>query len=178
MTPRVVDESQMPAALDAEIRRGLCLCFPPDVPIFSLTRAWHGSAPAYNVVIDDGPTVLAHVGVVDRSIRVGPTPIRVAGVQNVYVLPEARGRGLAQVVMVEAMAEAGRRRFDVGLLFCEPKLERVYLDCDWRSLGPREVVRVEEGREIPIPAKNIAMFYPLAAAAFPDGLIHLGGNDW
>jgi hypothetical protein len=76
------------------------------------------------------------------------------------------------------MHEAGRRGFDMGLLFCVPKLEKVYLDCDWRSLGPREVVRVEDGREIPIPAKNIAMFYALSVTAFPDGLIHLCGNDW
>jgi GNAT superfamily N-acetyltransferase len=178
MTPRIVDETQMPAALDAEIRRGLCVCFPPDVPIFSLSRAWHGSLPAYSVALDEGPVVLAHVGVVDRVIRVGQTPLRVAGVQNVYVLPEGRGRGLARAVMVEAMHEAGRRAFDTGLLFCVPKLEKVYADCGWQSLGPREVVRVEDGREIPIPAKNIAMFYALSVADFPDGLIHLCGNDW
>jgi GNAT superfamily N-acetyltransferase len=178
MTPRVVDESQMPAELDAEIRRGLCVCFPPDVPIFSVGRAWHGSAPVFSVVLDEGLQVLAHVGVVDRTIRVGQTSIRVAGVQNVYVLPEARGRGLARAVMVEAMNEAGRRGFDMGLLFCVPKLEKVYADCGWQSLGPRDVVRVEDGREIPIPAKNIAMFFPLTVAAFPDGLIHLCGNDW
>lgn len=172
------DETQMSPEADARIRAGLSVCFPKDVEIFSRTRAWHGSAPEYSAVLEDADRIVAHAGVVRRSIAVGGRPVVVAGVQNVFVLPECRGKGLSGRVLNAAMAEAERRRFDCGLLFCVPALKRVYEGCGWEDLGQREVVRVEEGRELPLPGENIAMFYPLRVGTFPEGLIHLCGNDW
>ena len=102
----------------------------------------------------------------------------VAGVQNVFAVPECRGRGLAELAMRAIMEEAGRRGRDQGLLFCLPKLERWYLRLGWFTLPDVPVTRVEDGRECPLPGKNIAMSYPLGMAAFPPGPIHLQGNDW
>ncbi len=76
------------------------------------------------------------------------------------------------------MLEARRRGFDCGVLFCVPELERLYARCGWQNLGEREVVRIEDGGELPLPGKNTTMFYPLRITAFPDGLVHLRGNDW
>ena len=178
MKMSVLDEARISPQTDAEIRAGLCACFPVDVPIFSQTRAWHGSGPEYSVVLEDADRVIAHVGLVRRTITVGETPLLVAGVQNVYVLPDCQGKGYSSRVLEEAMAEAGRRGFDCGLLFCRPSLAPVYTRCNWRDLGERQVIRVEEGRELPIPGKNIAMFYPIGVADFPEGMVHLRGNDW
>ena len=179
MNLKVVKEEDMTPALDAAIRRGLAVCFPEDAEAFSQTRAWHGSLAAWSVVLEHEGEVIAHAGVVDRTLRVGEREVRVAGVQNVYVLPEFRRRGLTSRLMEKAMTEAAARGFDVGLLFCVPELERVYLRSGWISLGPRETLRVDEtGAEVPLPAKNIAMFHPLRQPNFPHGLIHLQGNDW
>jgi GNAT superfamily N-acetyltransferase len=178
VSPRLIDETGMPPLLDAAIRASLCDCFPADTAVFHQTRAWHGSKPSFTVLLEKQNRVIAHVGVVDRTIRAGDTPLRVAGVQNVFVLPGFRGQGLSSQVLRTAMAEAARRDFDGGLLFCVPQLEKVYAPHGWQGLGWREVIRVEEGREIPIPDKNIAMFNPLRIAVFPDGRIHLQGNDW
>lgn len=174
----IVDERLMPEPLDAAIRKGLCACFPADAGVFSKTRAWHGSASSYSVVCEDGGEVVAHIGVVDRRISAGGSELRVAGVQNVFVLPSMRGTGLCGKLMASAMEEAARRDFDCGLLFCVPKLEKAYAASGWIGLGVREVTRIEDGREIPIPDKNIAMYRPLAEPGFPDGSINLGGNDW
>jgi len=174
----VIDERDMTPELDEEIRAGLCTCFPADAPAFSRARPWHGSAPEYSVVLQDGERVVAHAGVVNRTITVGGGPLRVAGVQSVYVLPEGRGKGLSAPVLEAAMEEAARRDFDCGLLFCVPSLQPVYARCGWQGLGPREVIRVEKGRELPIPDKNVTMFYPIRITAFPEGPIHLQGNDW
>ena len=174
----VIDEAEMSPSLDAAIREGLCLCFPADAAVFGQTRAWHGSRPEFSVVLREAERVVAHVGVVDRTIRVGETSLRVAGVQNVFVLPEHRGRGLSGQVLQAAMAQAAARHFEGGLLFCVPRLEKVYAACGWHGLGVREVVRTEDGRDISIPDKNIAMFYPLQISVFPAGLVHLRGNDW
>ena len=178
MQLRLIDETEMPPRLDEQIRAGLCVCFPADVAVFRHTRAWHGSPPEFSAVLEDAGRVVAHAGVVKREITVAGAPLLVAGVQNVFVLPEHRGQGLSARVLQAAMAEAGCRGLDCGLLFCVPKLTPIYARCSWHDLGERQVIRVEEGREVPIPGKNTAMFYPLRVAAFPTGLIHLRGNDW
>lgn len=175
---RVIEEREMPGDMDAEIRRGLCLAFPDDASIFAKTRVWHGSAPAWSVILRrDGP-VAAHVGVVDRTVTAGGAPVRVAGVMNVYVEAALRGGGLGKLVMRRAMEEAGRRGFDAGLLFCVRALEGFYASAGWTGLDGREVARVDGGREVPLPDKNMPMYHPLAAKEFPAGRLHLGGNDW
>jgi predicted N-acetyltransferase YhbS len=178
MEARIVDEREMSPELDAAIRRSLCICFPADAAVFAATRRWHGSAPAFSAVIEDGPEVIAHVGAVDRTVRFGAVPARAAGIQNVLVLPAHRGKGLSDAVMLAVQAEAARRGFDCGLLFCVPRLEKVYARVGWRTI-PNDAVRVDDdGAEAPIPGKNISMFLPLRLAAAPPGLLYLGGNDW
>ena len=179
MRLRILSETDIDEPLGAEIRRGLCLCFPGAVETFSHTRAWHGSGPVYTVVLEDVETVAAHVGVLDRTIRVGAEQVRVAGIQNVYVLPELRGRWLADQVMAAAMEEAARRDFEAGMLFCVPRLERLYGRMGWRPTGDAVIRRVDEnGADVPLPDENVGMYYPLGRETLGPGLIHLQGNDW
>lgn len=174
----IIDEREITPDLDLQIRRALCACFPNDEAVFSQTRQWHGSGPAFTVICREASRIVAHVGVVHRKVSVGAAALTVGGVQNVFVLPDCRGRGLVDDVMASSMQEASRRSYDCGLLFCVPELEKVYRRCGWHSLGERQVIRVEDGKELPLPGRNIAMWYPLRAASFPAGTIHLGGNDW
>ena len=179
MHTRVVDEIEVEAILDQRIREGLCLCFPRDAPVFSRTRAWHGSAPAWSVILEQDDRIVAHCGIVDRTIKVGNESLDIAGVQNVYVLPSFRGKGICDRVMNSAMEEASRRGYECGLLFCVPKLEKVYIRCGWRLLPNENVHRMDENGEILLlPVKNIAMFHPLKRRDFPAGAISLEGNDW
>ena len=178
MVLSLIPEAEMPPDVDARIREGLCRCFPPDVEIFSQTRAWHGCAPAWSVVLRDGEVIAAHVGIVDRTILAGGERVRVAGVQNVYSLPEYRGAGLGRRVLAAAMVEAGRLGMDGGLLFCTHRLERYYAADGWQTVPVRSVTRVEDGRDLPLPGKNITMYLPLARPALPGLDIHLQGNDW
>ena len=113
---QIIDESSITPDVDAAIRRSLCICFPADVGSFAKTRSWHGSGPTFSVLIEHHGQVIAHVGIVDRTVRFGPTPVRAAGVQNVIVLPAYRGKGLSDAVMTTAVAESRRRGFDLGVL--------------------------------------------------------------
>ncbi|GMV98558.1 MAG: GNAT family N-acetyltransferase [Phycisphaerae bacterium] len=179
MNLRIVPEDQVTAELDAEIRRGLCACFPTDAAAFSTTRAWHGSGPAFSVVLEEGSVVVAHVGVVDRTIDLDGRALRVAGVQNVYVLPEHRGRWLADQVMAAAMNEAGRTGYDCGLLFCVPRLTRLYARQGWRLLEGVDVTCLgPTGRDEPLPGQNVAMWYPLRVRELTGRRMHLCGADW
>jgi hypothetical protein len=174
----ILDEADMPPELDAQIRIDLCLCFPDDAEIYRQTRAWHGAVPAFTVICREVGRVVSHVGVVDRLITVGGAPLRVAGVESVYVLPEYRGQHRSRPVLVAAIEEAARRQLDCGLLFCLSELAKVYTACGWQAVGPRPIIRVEDVRELPLPAKNIVLFHPLRVRQLPEGLIDLGGNDW
>jgi GNAT superfamily N-acetyltransferase len=147
--------------------------------IFSLTRAWHGSHPAWSVLVEHGDSVVAHVGVVERQILVGRERVGIAGVQNAFVLPEHRGQGLFGQIMSAVLHEPRRRGLEFGLLFCTPEIGAKYALQGWRLLDDRTVTRLdEEGREQPLPAKNVTMYYPLAGHDLPPGDLHLQGNDW
>jgi predicted N-acetyltransferase YhbS len=179
MELNIVDESDVDVFLDQKIRNGLCVCFPEDVSVFSQTRAWHCSAPAWSVIMKEREKIIAHCGVVDRTIKAGEVPIRIAGIQNVFVLPDHRGKGLCDKVMNKAMEEAERRQYECGLLFCVPELEKVYARCGWKLLPRENVYRIDENGEVKaLPEKNIAMFHPLKRTIFPPGDISLEGNDW
>jgi GNAT superfamily N-acetyltransferase len=114
-----------------------------------------------------------------RTIRAGQTPLTVAGVQNVFVLPPHRKTGLADRLMTAAMDEARARSLDCGLLFCLPVLTRIYERTGWRLLSLRPVWATGEsqGRYL-LDDKNVLMFLPMKRPAFPDGPIDLNGDDW
>lgn len=177
-TPRIVDERDMTAELDASIRQGLCLCFPKDYGIFSSTRSWHGSSPAFSAMIQQDGRVVAHVGVVDRTVHIADEPARAAGIMNVFVLPQYRGCGLSDQVMSAAMKEAAARQFDLGLLFCIQPLLKVYARTGWIAVD-NPVIRTELGQDLPLPEGNQAMIFPLRLQTISTGaVLHLNGNDW
>ncbi len=173
----LIDERDISTEADAAIKALLCGCFPPDAAAFSISRHWHGTAPAYSLAHWKENRVVGHVGVVIREVRCGDTPALIAGIQNLAVAQELRGRGLAQQLMIEAMAEAAGRGVPFGLLFCVPRLEHFYASLGWQRTDV-SVTMIEYGKEVPIPGKNITMFKELGGKPFPGGDINLRGMDW
>ena len=179
MKIKIINETEITQGLDLKLKKILCRCFSNDAEFFAKSRAWHGSTPAWSVILDENDSIVAHVSIVDRTIKAGSILLRVAGIQNVSVLPEYRGQGLCKKVMLAAMKEAGKRDFDAGLLYCVPQLENAYIRYGWRLLSNKKIIRIDEnGKHIPFPVKNIAMFFPLKMQEFPRGSINLQGNDW
>jgi GNAT superfamily N-acetyltransferase len=176
--PQVIDETGISARLDAAIRDSLCRCFPDSHEVFSRTRAWHGSPPTWTVLVQEGETVIAHAGIADRTIRAGEQWLRVAGVQNVCVLPEFRGCGWMRSVMAVVAEEANQRGYDAGLLFCTLEVARRYQRLGWHLVS-RPVTRIDEhGQPQPLPQGNHILFCPLRLADLPPGILDLQGNDW
>jgi len=178
MKTEIFRESEIDEKLDAAIKKTLVTCFPRDRQVYAKTRAWHGSTPAFTVIIRTEKAVIAHLGVVDRTIKVKDQPLRVAGVQNVCVLPQYRGKQLSRLILTAAMSRAAKDRFDCGLLFTRQAIKKVYARTGWQDLGDVTVVRIDTGRETTRRRNSITMFYPINRAQFPKGPIHLQGNDW
>ena len=174
----VIDEPQVAPPLDAELRAFLMQAFQADAAVFAVTRHWHGSAPAYTVTARRDGALVAHAGVIVRDIRVGAQPLRIFGIQNMGVLPAARGTGAGLRVLAAVTREAARRGLAFGVLFCVPELERYYRRDGW-NLRPGTARMDYDGQaDIPIPDKNICMVKCLTPAVFPGGAIHLQGADW
>ena len=174
----LVEESGIDPATDAAVRELLCACYPGDGAVFSRSRHWHGSAPEWSFVARRGARAVGHVAVVVRTVSCAGRSAKIAGIQNLAVIPEFRKTGLSRRLMTAAMQEAARRGIRWGLLFCLPGLERLYASLGWKRLSVPVTQADEHGRSAPIPAKNIAMALELAGESFPPGAIDLQGRDW
>jgi predicted N-acetyltransferase YhbS len=174
----VIPEADITPDTDAAIRALLCVCFPQDEPAFSQSRSWHASDPSFSVVGRLHQRIVAHVGIVVRTIRVGQREVAVAGVQNLCVSPTHRGRGLAQAAMAHALDHARRRGLRFGLLFCVPELVPYYESAGWSRSDATITMLDETGQDSPLPEPNIGMHIAFGDESFPRGDIHLAGRDW
>jgi predicted N-acetyltransferase YhbS len=174
----IAGESKISAELDLAIRRLLCACFPADTGIFSRTRHWRGSAPAFSLIALRAGAALGHVGVVRRKILFGSELIPIAGIQNLAVRCDFRGSGLSQQLMIEAMLKAREDGAAHGILFCVPGLERFYASLGW-AVSLENILMFDcNGTSVSMPEKNICMTLPLRDTPVPPGTIHLQGADW
>jgi len=174
----LIPEREMPESIDRAIRQLLRQCFPADQEVFATTRAWHGSVPTFSVIHRRRDAVVGHVAIVIRTVRCRSTPVTVAGVESLCVAPSHRKTGLSAALMDRALKEAAKGGIRFGLLFCLPELQRFYGPLGWFRLDRPVTMLDADGREAPIPAKNITMAIQLAEEPFPEGPIHLQGPDW
>jgi predicted N-acetyltransferase YhbS len=174
----IIEESQISAALDVELRGFLMRAFPDGGTSFAQTRYWHGSAPVYSVIARLDGNVVAHAGVIVRDICVGKQPVHIYGIQNMGVLPEARGTGAGMRVLETVAGEAVLRGIAFGVLFCVPELERYYRRNGWEIRDVAVRMNYDGQDNVPIPGKNICMVKRLTDAVFPGSEIHVQGADW
>lgn len=176
----VIDEKDISDDLDIAIRHGLVECFPPDVEYFS-KQSWWYSRPEWRVLATNNKgEIIGHIAVVIRDVLVGrdSEPVKVAGIQSVFVRPKLQGTGLSDKIMKKTMQVAYEQDIDAGFLFCVPKLEKIYCRMGWQKIDADVLMQDEQGNTVPIPGKNIVMIYPLKRKNFPPGDVDLAGLDW
>ena len=175
---RVICESEIDKELDAQIRQGLCLCFPKDIEVFSKTRTWNNCPSTWTVMIEESNEIVAHLAIIDRTITVNGGQYRIAGIGNVFVLLEYRGQRLADKILKLAMEHSERLGFDFGILFTGSEVEKVYARNGWIKLEKLEIVRLEQNGKKSLWEHTGIMFYPLRLKEFPKGRINLEGPNW
>ncbi|MCK5000428.1 MAG: GNAT family N-acetyltransferase [Anaerohalosphaera sp.] len=174
---KVVAESEMDPATDAAIKQTLVTCFPHRHEEFSQVRTI-GNVPVLTTVIMDDEQALAHVAVIERTIKVGHLSIRVAGVASVCVLDGHRGKGLGDRVIKAAIKEAKNAGFDLGILFCAENVKAVYERNGWVDITKRRCTRHFDGTSEDMTPERIRMYHPLNMLRFPPGDIDLCGDKW
>lgn len=185
-TIRTLDESQIDATLDREIRRFLVETFPNWADIFRTRRAWHDARPVRTVLATvpanaSSPEsselsgvdfrVVGHVAVVERAITTcWNWRYAVAGVQGVSVAPDFRKTGLSTRLLDVALAESTALGYPFAVLFCREPLVPFYERNGWRL--PNDSMVMWKDRELPIHMQsNCPMYRELSGKTFPEGPI-------
>jgi predicted GNAT family N-acyltransferase len=132
-------------------------------------KEWHF------LVEEDGRAV-AHIGVLQTTVRVGEREISVGGVGGVVSVPEARGRGHVHAGMRRAAQfMCDELKVEAGMLFCLERLVAFYARQGWRLI--EETVEIEQPTGTIVSPMRV-MVLPCDGRAWPAGKIEVGGLPW
>lgn len=181
LTIKVIPEEDFPPQLDSQIKKQLVEAFPHSAWYLAENRGWKGTFPQWSVVVfDSEKSPIAHIGVIERTVTVGGDNFNIFGLQNVYVIEEYRGHGVADKMLSVIEGEALRRALHFGLLFCRPHVESLYLRGGWEPLGrPKIYLSNDEGEVVERPFVHDSLFFkPITLSQVPKGEIDFNGPDW
>lgn len=86
------------------------------------------------------------------------------------------------MLLKRAMDEARQENFDMGLLFCQEHVRKLYANLGWLKITGRELIlEIELGIRTEHPcesSRHDIMYYPLSINKLPDGPLDLHGRDW
>lgn len=179
MKIRVLKEEEIDDKLDAVIRDRLVFSFPNSQTSFKDTRNWRDNVPLFSVVMgDENDDIIAHLAVADKTILVGTEQLRIAGIANIFVMPDFRNRGYVGKILSSAMNEAKMLEFDFSLLFTGQETKKVYARYGWIEIIGQKCIIDKNGEESEMLPDSVPMYYPLTNKDFPVGTIYLQGDTW
>jgi predicted N-acetyltransferase YhbS len=116
-------DSTVDAALDAEIRALLTMCFtkPEDV-VFKDRRYFREPYPHRWVIRESKGSIVAHVGVHEKSVEASARLFRIGGIAEVCVHPDYRSRGFVRAMLACVHDWLIRHGFDFAVLFGDPHI--------------------------------------------------------
>ena len=129
-----------------------------------------------HIILDVDGRAVSHVGLINHTVEVGGTPVRVGGVGGVATNGEVHGRGYAQKTLRFAekyMCEEMNVEF--GLLFCLDRLRPFYERQNWQLLYAP--VEFEQPSGKMISPLNV-MVLPCSEADWPAGAVNLQSLPW
>ncbi len=174
--PTIVEylhDDDVDATLDRQLRELLSTCFTkPGDEIFAVHR-YYRQMPQHRWLVRDSAGVpIAHVAVHDKAIGTEAGEMPIAGVAEVCVHPDYRGRGLVKRMLVAAHEWMAGREYAFSVLFGNP---RVYGSSGYRSVtNDLRLTDLATGAVAVAPRDN-AMILPMKLSDWPDGEIDLHG---
>jgi len=130
----------------------------------------------WRVLVWHGDELVSHVGILEREVRAGERPVRVAGLYTVMTAPEWRGKGMASdALRVAADYMRSELRAEFGLLLCPDAMLPFYGALGWRQVKDAVVFDQPSGRTD--SALN-AMYLPLRESDWPAGVLDFCGPPW
>lgn len=128
------------------------------------------------VAEDDAGRAVAHVGLVEASVRAGGRDIRVCGVGGVVSTPEGRGQGHVHAAMRLAAAHmCDELGVEFGMLFCLPRLVAFYERQGWQLVEDDVEFDQPDGRRL---SPMRVMVLPCGGRQWPGGKVEITGFPW
>lgn len=180
----VVPEAALTEADRAALRAFLVAAYAPHhADVFSRHDFWGGPPTARVIARAPDGTLLGHLGFSMRTIAVGGTEVRVAGVGAVATHPQHRGSGLGRALFdrlaghLTGTEAAGVEAADFALLECRDAVVGFYAACGFGH-SIRTVTALDPATGAPDVSTSNLMVRPLGRATFPAGGVDLCGLRW
>ena len=131
----------------------------------------------WRFLVWEGDRLVAHVGVMERTIRVGGQPLHVAGVYSVMTRPADRGKGYASAALREAATFMKEQLGEAahGLLVCIDERLPFYSRLGWQRVDAPVSFDQPGGRQV---NEINTMVLPLRGEPWPAGDVDLRGLPW
>jgi predicted N-acetyltransferase YhbS len=122
------------------------------IPYFSRFPAFANSVYTNSeldacILLKDRDDIIGHVSIVKRGVKLGGKLYKIGGVGNVAVCKDLRHKGYGSKALQKANAVLRKGKYDLGLLFCHPKLDNFYTNCGWIKKEKGKIYYSENGRE-------------------------------
>jgi predicted GNAT family N-acyltransferase len=178
-TVTVLNESDISAEIDEDIRQILIKSFAHRTKEFGKRRWLNGNVPDFTAIAHCHGKVVAHAAAIDRIITADDKSVRTCGIANVCVAENHRGKGVVDIILKAVSDEATRRRYDIGLLFCQDHVKNIYMRNGWVDMPNVSVEYIENGRHVCMGLDRHKMFCWLEISGLgKTGRIDLNGTRW
>jgi len=168
-----IEDVNVDAALDRQLRALLALCFTKPCDAVFRDRRYFHEPPRWRWFMRGAPAeVIAHIAVHDKRIGTAAGELRVAGIAEVCVQPQQRGRGLVRDLLAAAHTWLAAHDVPVAMLFGDQK---VYMSSGYRNItNPIRSQNPATGVWVVGPS-DWAMVKPLHDLDWPAGVVDLRG---
>ncbi|MBN2316772.1 MAG: GNAT family N-acetyltransferase [Sedimentisphaerales bacterium] len=165
-------DSSVDEAVDAQIRKLLTTCFtkPEDV-VFRDRRYFIEPYPHRWVIWDMQGSLVAHIGVHEKTVEADARHFRIGGICEVCVHPDFRGRGFVRKMLVCVHDWLVRNEFDFAILFGDPRIygSSGYVQKD-NLIHDDATATGKSGT-----SQSPVMVRPLTETSWPGGPVYLPG---
>lgn len=97
------------------------------------------------VLLYQDKVLVGHVGITRRIIVHHNKPFTIAGIGDVAIEPELRNSGLGILIMKELKEVLKSQDYDIGVLFCHPKLHDFYTKSGWQKKEKGKIFAKRKG---------------------------------
>jgi len=168
-----IEDQAVDAILDQQLRTLLSTCFTKPCDAVFRDRRYFSEPPRWRWFMrGDNGELIAHVAMHDKTIGTTTGDVRIAGIAEVCVHPQQRGRGLVCELLATAHTYLASHDIPFAVLYGEKK---VYSSSGYQNISnPIRVLKPETGAWLVEPTEWV-MVKPLAQREWPAGLVDLRG---
>ena len=165
-------DADVDAAVDAEIRTLLTTCFlKPQDTVFRTQRYFREPYPHRWIIRDAAGRMLAHIGVHEKTVQAAGRVYPIAGIAEVCVHQDCRGRGYVRYMLEAAHARMRAAGRAFAVLFGNPD---VYGSSGYLPVA--NLAHDADASEGGTRRQSIAaLVRPLADGPWPSGEVYLPG---